>query len=177
MKICFLSGSCRNHSLNTALCGLLYEIFIDKIGKEKCFLLKNGDLNIPIYNGDYEDSIGIPEDITYIYSVIDKCDAIVISSPEYNGYFSPFIKNIFDWISRINGNDLFYKKCLLSSVSPSILGGSRGLVHLKYFLSGLGFIINPYNITLSKINHNKDVKIDKITKDHMLYIDKFIKFI
>lgn len=78
---------------------------------------------VPMYSPELE-SEGIPNEIQKIYQEIQKEDHIVIFTPEYNGYTTPFFKNIFDWVSRVQHQFLEQKKVTIISVSPGPSGGS-----------------------------------------------------
>lgn len=42
-------------------------------------------LDMPVYDGDIESSTGIPQSILELNQQMTKADAVIISTPEYNG--------------------------------------------------------------------------------------------
>ena len=57
---------------------------------------------IPLYNGDVEAG-GIPTSILQLREAIDKADALLIATPEYNHGVPGVLKNTIDWLSRRRG--------------------------------------------------------------------------
>ena len=55
---------------------------------------------IPLYNGDVENSAGIPPAVTQLKDAIAAADGLVIATPEYNGGIPGIAKNVIDWLSR-----------------------------------------------------------------------------
>ena len=79
---------------------------------------------IPIFDADDEAEFGIPEKVKIIGEKFKEADAIYISTPEYNFSISAPLKNVIDWISRLEGTPLKGKPVAVASVSA---GGSGGL--------------------------------------------------
>ena len=72
-----LSGSLRAGSFNRKLLSEAARLFGDAHYFE-------GDLNLPLYNGDLEDAEGIPAAVQKLADQIAAADAVLISTPEYN---------------------------------------------------------------------------------------------
>jgi chromate reductase len=85
------------------------------------------DYEMPIYSIDKEKENGIPQLAHDFYNKIGESDCIVISFAEHNGAYSAAFKNIFDWMSRINGKTFQEKQMLLLATSPGARGGSSVL--------------------------------------------------
>jgi NAD(P)H-dependent FMN reductase len=64
-------------------------------------------------------------------------DGVFIAFPEYNGSFSPLLKNTLDWISRDSEKNegslkaYEHKVIALGAASPGSGGGRSGLIHLR----------------------------------------------
>jgi chromate reductase len=61
-----------------------------------------GDIRFPLYDGDLEQSDGIPVVVKTLHTQMQSADAIVIATPEYNGNISGVLKNALDWVSRVD---------------------------------------------------------------------------
>ena len=77
-----------------------------------------------------------------------SADGFLISSPEYNGFFSGLFKNTIDWLSRmVEGYpplECFQHKTVgLMAASPGGLGGIRVLPHVRHLLSNLQMYVIP----------------------------------
>lgn len=90
-------------------------------------ILDLNDFEMPIYNIDKEQETGIPQLAHDFYNEISNTDFIVISFAEHNGTYTAAFKNIFDWISRINGKTFQNKPMLLLATSPGPRGGATVL--------------------------------------------------
>jgi NAD(P)H-dependent FMN reductase len=90
-----IAGSLRSGSINRALLRAAAdnmprgsELVIADIGQ------------IPLYNGDVEDSEGIPAAVSRLQDQIAGSDGLVIATPEYNSGMPGVLKNVMDWLSR-----------------------------------------------------------------------------
>ena len=108
------------------------------------------DFDVPSYNGDLEQSAGIPQGAAEFKRRLDQCDAFIVASPEYNGSMPGLFKNLIDWTSRYRPQPFDSKHGLLMSASPSIVGGNRGLWALRMPLEHLGARVYPDMFSLAQ---------------------------
>jgi chromate reductase, NAD(P)H dehydrogenase (quinone) len=94
-KLVGLSGSLRQASYNSALLraatGLMPE------GSE---LVVETIRGVPLYDGDLEETQGIPERVTALKEAIATADGLLLVTPEYNNSIPGVFKNAIDWLSR-----------------------------------------------------------------------------
>lgn len=100
------------------------------------------DYPIPLYDGDWEERYGQPPAALRLRALFQKHDALLVASPEYNGFFPPLLKNTFDWLSRPYNDEerhasFKHKPVLLLAATRGESGGARGLKHLRQLLSNL----------------------------------------
>lgn len=119
-----LSGSLRKASYNRTLIREASRLFQPDVYIE-------GDLNLPLYDGDLEDAEGVPASVQTLADQIAGADAIVISTPEYNQSLSGVLKNALDWISRTQGSPWKDKPVALMSAAAGRSGGARGNYALR----------------------------------------------
>ncbi|WP_406683961.1 NAD(P)H-dependent oxidoreductase [Seonamhaeicola sp. MEBiC1930] len=93
----------------------------------KVNILDLNDYDLPLYGIDYEEENGIPENAHKFFGAIQESDGIVLSLAEHNGAYSTVFKNIFDWMSRIDGKLWGEKPMLLMATSPGGRGGASVL--------------------------------------------------
>ncbi len=55
---------------------------------------------IPLYDGDVEDSEGIPPTVIALKDRIAAADGLLLVTPEYNNAMPGVFKNALDWLSR-----------------------------------------------------------------------------
>lgn len=85
------------------------------------------DYELPLYGIDYELVHGIPDDAKTFLDLIKLSDGIVLSLAEHNGAYATVFKNLFDWMSRIDGKLWSDKPMLLMATSPGGRGGATVL--------------------------------------------------
>ncbi|WP_314172466.1 NADPH-dependent FMN reductase [Streptomyces winkii] len=101
------------------------------------------DFDMPPYDSDVEAAEGLPAGALALRDRLERCDAFVISSPEYNASVPGVLKNAIDWVSRVRPQPFKSKHALLVSASPSLVGGNRGLWALRVPLEHLGTRVYP----------------------------------
>ncbi|KJD32975.1 NADPH-dependent FMN reductase [Tamlana nanhaiensis] len=91
-------------------------------------VLDLNDYDLPLYGIDLENEKGIPDDAHKFLDILKNTDGIVLSLAEHNGTYATVFKNLFDWLTRIEGKMFFDKPMLLMATSP---GGRGGLTALE----------------------------------------------
>jgi chromate reductase len=152
-KILAFAGSARIDSLNKKL------VKIAAAGAQRTgaqvTVIDLRDYAMPIYDGDTETGSGIPGKAQDLRRLMIEHQGLLLASPEYNGFFSPLLKNVIDWTSRpANGEDGLApyrnKVAVLMSASPGSYGGLRGLASLKTLLGNIGVIVLPDQLAMGK---------------------------
>jgi NAD(P)H-dependent FMN reductase len=122
-QIIAFAGSNSKQSINKQLA--IYAATI--IEDVEVNILDLNDYKLPIYGIDYENEKGIPENAYKFLKSIQEADGVVLSLAEHNGAYAAAFKNIFDWISRIEGKFWSNKPMLLMATSPGGRGGASVL--------------------------------------------------
>lgn len=135
-------------------------------------VLDLNDFELPLYGMDFELAHGIPDNAKQFLDIIKSTDGIVLSLAEHNGAYATVFKNLFDWMSRIDGKLWSDKPMLLMATSPGGRGGSTALEIAKgrfQFMGGnivadysLPSFMNNFSegkITNSELNANLIKKV------------------
>jgi chromate reductase len=101
-------------------------------------VLDLNDYELPLYGIDRELESGIPENAHKFLKAIQEADGIVLSLAEHNGAYATVFKNIFDWMSRIDGKLWGNVPMLLMATSPGARGGQTVLDIAKGRLPYMG---------------------------------------
>jgi len=155
-KILCFAGSTRKESFNRRLANSAYNLVNELGGKGT--LVELTDYSMPLYNGDDEQAHGLPDAAIALQSLMIQHDGLIIASPEYNGFFTPVLKNTIDWMSRPNVEapdqaPVFKGKVGgLVATSGGALGGLRGLIPLRTLLSGIGVTIVSTQLAVPAAN-------------------------
>ncbi|WP_251048363.1 NAD(P)H-dependent oxidoreductase [Halomonas sp. ISL-56] len=151
-KVLVFAGSAREASLNKQLAKLAAKR-IEALGGEATFIdLK--DYPCPLFDEDIETQ-GMPDNVLKLRDILADHQALLVASPEYNGFITPLLKNTLDWLSRpyqeTPGLGLFAGKwAALVAASPGGLGGIRALPLGQQLLANLGLIVLPQPLSLPK---------------------------
>lgn len=123
-----ISGSLRKASTNTLLMRNAAAIF-----NADTFI--EGDINLPLYNGDLEAAEGVPESVQKLADQIAAADAVIIATPEYNKALSGSLKNALDWVSRTKGAPWSGKPVAIMSAAAGRAGGERSQYSLRHAMT------------------------------------------
>jgi len=122
-KIIAFAGSNSKKSINKQLA--VYTA--SQVNNVAIEILDLNDFELPLYGIDLEMEYGIPENAKRFLDLIKSADGIVLSLAEHNGAYSTAFKNIFDWMSRIDGKLWSDVPMLLMATSPGGRGGASVL--------------------------------------------------
>lgn len=113
------------------------------------------DYPVPLYDGDLEAELGLPENVHNLKDACKAADGFLIASPEYNAGFSGVLKNLTDWLSRPREGEKPFeiftmKPAAAMAASPGALGGNRMLASLRGHLLHLQMLVIPQTYGLAK---------------------------
>ena len=152
-KILVFAGTTRTEALNKKLARVAATA-AGKSGGAVTFTDLR-DLEMPLYDGDLEESGGLPAGALKFKALLLNHDGLLISTGEYNSSITGVLKNAIDWASRPTPGEAplacFKGKIAgLMSASPGALGGLRALVHVRAILGNLGVLVLPDQFALAK---------------------------
>lgn len=129
-KIIAFGASSSKNSINRTLANFA----ANRIDNVEVKLLDLNDYEMPIFSVDRENDNGIHELALKFKEEVKNADGIIISFAEHNGAYSAAFKNIYDWVSRIDGNVWESKPLFLLATSPGGRGGKSvlELAHSRY---------------------------------------------
>ena len=116
MRILAVSGSLRESSFNTSLLRAALEAAPDGVELE----LWEGIGDLPIYDQDLDDPEDVPASVRRLREEWEAADAILFSTPEYNGSVPGGLKNAIDWASRPR------LEAVLRNKPVAVVGASTG---------------------------------------------------
>ena len=173
MRIITIPGSLRAGSFNRKLIQIANDLLIRSDIELETLDLK--DYPLPLYDGDLEDSEGIPDNARRLQAKIAAGQGVIISSPEYNSSIPGTFKNMLDWTSRGGANPWGGKIIGLMGVTTGLWGALRGMPHLRIVMNALGGFVIPQQINIA---HAEKVWDDsgKLLDDKLSSrIEKFVR--
>ena len=134
MRLLAISGSLRSGSHNTEL---LRAAGAD-LPEDVEFVLWSGLAGIPAYDWDL-DVVPSPRPVAEFRAEIERSDAVLIATPEYNSSIPGALKNALDWASRpYPGNALHRKPVAVIGASTGLFGALAAQAELRKVLKTIG---------------------------------------
>jgi chromate reductase len=161
-RILVTAGSIRRASFNS----LLARAIADELARrDRDHLLVNlADHVMPIYHGDHEVEHGVPATAHELAALLRESGGLVIASPEYNGSFSPLLKNTIDWVTRVDMGVLRDTLIGLAGASPGRGGGQRGLAMVRTWFENMRLTVVADDLSIPQVN------------DHVIGVENAIVF-
>jgi chromate reductase, NAD(P)H dehydrogenase (quinone) len=151
MKLLLIAGSARQGAYSVRLRDAARRV-ADEAGAQTSVLDLRA-LSLPLYDGDLEAAQGVPAGAEELRSAIAAHDALMIVTPEYNGFPTPLVINAFDWLSRLKEGlaTTANKPVALLSSSPGPLGGLRSMNYLRQYLQmAFQMLVVPQQYALNR---------------------------
>ena len=174
-KIIAFAGSNSKNSINKQLVTYV----ANKINIMETQILDLNDFELPLYGIDYETAHGIPDNAQQFLNLIKSSDGIILSLAEHNGSYSAAFKNIYDWMSRIDGKLWNNKSMFLMATSPGGRGGASVFETAKNTFPRMGAtIVAEFSLPSFQNNFSKKELLDGDLNDSLNQeINKFEKAI
>ena len=158
VRVLVVSGSARPGSFNRQLADVAAGLAV--AGGAEVTQTDLRALALPLYDAEIE-AAGVPAGALELRRLFATHDAVIIASPEYNGFPTPLLINALDWTSRVPAlGDLPSGLVAMGgtvagvvSASPGALGGLRSLLFVRQFLQlALGLLVVPEQFALGQAN-------------------------
>lgn len=162
-RILVTAGSIRRASFNS----LLARAVADELGRQDRdhLLVSLGDHVMPIYHGDHEAENGVPATAQELAALLRESGGLVIASPEYNGSFSPLLKNTIDWITRVDMGVLRDTLIGLAGASPGRGGAKRGLAMIRTWFENMRLTVVSDDLSIPQVTQRVTGVGDEIVFD------------
>lgn len=177
MKIIALSGSLRRDSYNTRLARLMVDMAPDGVTIESATLH-----GIPLYDGDLEESDGIPAAVSELRDRIKASAGLILITPEYNAGMPGVLKNGLDWLTR-PGEEMkptFSKRpTALAGATPGAWGTALAQSGALINLRQLGVNLFPDYLRISRAHEVfNDAGVDQKQREQVdRWLQAFAEFI
>lgn len=147
------AGSTRTGSFNRQ--ALAHAVAGAREAGAEVTLIDLRDYTLPLYNGDLEESHGLPEAAVRLKALFKAHQGLLLACPEYNSSITPLLKNTLDWVSRAHDGESGLvpyegKLAALVAASAGNLGGLRGLRHVREILTTLQMLVIPKQMGLAR---------------------------
>lgn len=146
MKIEIISGSPRTNSLTRRIAFHLQNRLKKDTDHEVGFIdLK--DWNLPPVQSVFVSVENTPKEFKPLAERIFNADAFILVTPEYNGSYSPTLKNLLDHFPKQH-----HKPFGIVTASPGAFGGMRAAQQLLLLVPALFGIVSPYMLVVPGVD-------------------------
>ena len=172
----YLIGSLAKGSINRRLA-----LAMVKLAPKELQLKEIPIADLPMYNYDLDSSF--PPAAAAFKEAVQRVDAVLFVTPEYNRSIPGALKNAIDWASRPYGTNAFARKpSAVIGTSPGKIGTAVGQQHLR---SILGYCNSPQMNSMEAyiqfekglITDNGDVTNESTREFLSKYMKEFCDFI
>jgi chromate reductase len=149
MRVLGISGSLRRDSHNTHLLRLAGRLLPPGTEFEVYEDLKA----IPPYDAD-DDVQPSPPAVADLKSAIERADAVLVATPEYNGSLSGVLKNALDWVSRpVSESVLRNKPVAVIGASTGMFGAVWAQAEARKVLSTIGARVVDREVAVPRVQY------------------------
>lgn len=138
MKIEIISGSPREHSVTRRLALHLKNI-ITSTTEHDADIIDMKDWAIPPVQSVWTSLEKVPDEFKEVAKRVYEADAYIMVTPEYNGGYSPAMKNLLDHFPKRH-----HKPFGIATASTGAMGGMRASQQLLLLVPALFGIASPY---------------------------------
>ncbi len=160
MKIEIISGSPRYNSLTKRVAIHLFQQ-LKNVEDIEVGLIDVFDFTLPPVNQIIQSPDNAPEQLRILARRMFEADAFILVTPEYNGGYSPAMKNLLDHFPKQN-----HKVFAIATASPGAMGGMRAALALQHLVYGLFGIGSPHMLIVPEVDK-------KFSSDGSLIDEKF----
>ena len=160
-----ISGSLRAGSYNSAALRTAVQLVPAGV------TLEIADIStIPLYNDDVKVA-GIPDVVEKLRGRIERADALLIVTPEYNYSIPGVLKNTIDWLSRTPKQPFNRKPTAVMGASQGLFGTARCQYHLRQVFTALNaLMLNRPEVMIASAQTKFDADgqlTDQATREHI----------
>ncbi len=170
MNIEIISGSPRQQSITYRLALFLMKHLSNKTNHQ-VNIIDVRKWNFPTLQEVVYSSIeNTPEHYKPLAQRMFAADAFIIVTPEYNGSYTPAMKNLFDHFPK-----QMHKPFGIATASPGALGGVRAALALQHLVMALFGIASPYMMVVPQIDKKFDTEGNLVDEAFTGSINNFVQ--
>ncbi len=123
------------------------------------------EYSLPMFEETIDKQESPDNNLLIVHEKLRQADAMIFVSPEYNGGYTPALKNMVDHFPK----STFYRKPIgVVSVSTGALGGMRGALQMQALAAALFALPVPQMLLVPQV-------IKKFNEDGLMIEDSFLK--
>lgn len=146
MRIEIISGSPRQNSA-THRVALFLKNWLSQQTDHSVDIIDMKEWDLPVLQSVWVSPDVAPADFKPLATRMFEADAFILVSPEYNGSYSPAMKNLLDHFPKQH-----HKPFGIVTASPGAFGGMRAAQQLILLVAGLFGIASPYMFIVPSVD-------------------------
>ena len=147
MKIEIISGSPRQNSITRRVALHLQRHLTEKNTEHTIGLIDLKDWTLPLMQPVFTSIDNTPEPWKELSKRVFEADAFILATPEYNGSYSPAMKNLLDHFPKQH-----HKPFGIVTASPGAMGGMRAAQQLLLLVPALFGVASPYLLIVPQVD-------------------------
>lgn len=169
MNIEIVSGSPRRDSVTHRVV-LFLQKYLSEVTNHTIKVIDVRDWDLDVLQQEVYRSIeATPARFQPLAKRMFSADAYILVTPEYNGSYTPALKNLFDHFPKQS-----HKAFGIVTASPGILGGVRASQQLQLLINALFGIGSPYMLITPQVDKKFDIHGNLTDATFQKNIDVFI---
>lgn len=167
MNIEIIAGSPRNPSLNARVAHYVHQQ-LKKISDHNIGIIELNKVHFPFIQKVWSNPEQATPELKPIAERMFAANAFIISSPEYNGAYSPAMKNLFDHFPKQNR-----KAFGIITSSDGVMGGIRASQQILQLVPALFGIASPSMLIVPQADKKFDAEGNLIAPEFQKNVDDF----
>ncbi|TMI81224.1 MAG: NAD(P)H-dependent oxidoreductase [Bacteroidetes bacterium] len=168
MRIEIISGSPRPNSVTHRVSLHLQNLLQRNTGHE-VGIINLKDWNLPVLQSVFVSVEHTPDEFKPLARRMFAADAFILVSPEYNGSYSPAMKNLLDHFPK-----QYHKPFGIVTASPGPLGGIRASQQMQLLVNALFGVASPYLLIVGSVDKKFDADGNLLEPSFQNNIHNFI---
>ena len=168
MKIEIIAGSPRKTSI-TLRVALHLQQYLTEHTSHEIGLINTREWNLPPLESVFSSVENTPEKWKALSERMFAADAFILLSPEYNGSYSPALKNLLDHYPKQH-----HKPFAIATASPGAMGGIRAAQQMQLLVIALFGIGSPYMLIVPQVDKKFDPTGNLIDETFLNSVHNFV---
>lgn len=168
MKIEIISGSPRINSV-THRVAIYLKNRLNQNSEHEVGIIDMKDWNVPAVQSVWGSLDKVPVEFKLLAERVFNADAFILVSPEYNGGYSPAMKNLLDHFPKQQ-----HKPFGIVTASPGAMGGIRAAQQLLLLVPALFGIASPYMLIIPSVDKKFSPDGDLLDESFQKGVHNFI---
>lgn len=169
MNIEIITGSPRENSV-TYRVALFLQKFLTEHTQHRVNILDVREWNLPMLQHVFVSVEATPDEFKPLSEHMFKADAFILVTPEYNGSYTPAMKNLLDHYPKQS-----HKAFGIVTASPGVMGGIRATQQMQLLINALFGIASPYMLVVGNVDKRFDGEGNLLDASFQKSIDVFVK--